>query len=316
MNEESNSPKTLMDAIRYFADPDKALGFMVQLRWPNGVACPHCGSLEVRFISTRRMWECKSKHAKRQFTVKVGTIMEDSPLPLDKWLAAIWMIANAKNGVSSYEIHRSLGITQKSAWFLSHRIRLAMQTGSFLKKLTGEVEVDETFIGGAARNMHKGKRKVLGSGTVGKAVVLGILERKGQVKTMVVPNTKRHTLHGEIKQHVEPGSKVYTDALRSYEGLAPEYLHAAIDHAECYAKGNIHTNGLENFWSLLKRCIDGTYVAVEPFHLFRYMDEQTFRYNNRQAKDGGRFLKVLESICGKRVTYRALTGQECAQPST
>jgi transposase-like protein len=288
---------------------------MVQLRWPNGIVCPTCGSLEVRFIPTRRLWECRFKHARRQFSVKVGTIFEDSPIGLDQWLAAIWMIANAKNGVSSYEIHRAIGVTQKTAWFMLHRIRLAMQDGDF-SGMDGEVEVDETFIGGKARNMHKGKREAViqGRGTVGKTAVMGFLERHGSdghstVKAKVVPNTRRQTLSPEVRKHVVPGSSVYTDAHSAYTGLASDYSHEVVDHAIEYVRGRVHTNGIENFWSLLKRALKGTYVSVEPFHLFRYLDEETFRFNARETDDADRFDGVMKGVTGKRLTYKKLTGK-------
>ncbi|HEY7460324.1 MAG TPA: IS1595 family transposase [Gemmatimonadota bacterium] len=312
-------PKTLLEAIRHFADQDVCLSFMVGLRWPDGVTCPTCGSREVRFLSTRRLWQCKGQHPRRQFSAKVGTVFEDSPIGLDKWLAAIWMIANAKNGVSSYEMSRALGVTQKTAWFMLHRIRLAMQTAHF-QKMGGEVEVDETFIGGRARFMHKGKRaqKIKGTGGMGKAAVMGLLERHGAdghsvVRTAVVPNTRRHHLREKIREHVASGSEVFSDKLGSYRGLEDEYVHKVIDHAEAYAKGKVHTNGLENFWSLLKRAIKGTYVNVEPFHLFRYLDEESFRYNTRKATDASRFQRLLGAVLGKRVTYEQLIG---AQPAT
>ena len=291
------------------------LDFVVGLRWPNGVACPACGSVDVRFISTRSLWECKEKHARKQFSVKVGTIFEGSPIGLDKWLATIWMIANAKNGVSSYEIARSIGVTQKTGWFMLQRIRLAMQSGSF-DKMGGEVEVDETFIGGKARNMHRDKRteKITGRGGVGKAAVMGLLERHGPdghstVRTKVVPNVRRSTLAREVREHVSEGSSVYTDGLRSYVGLGAAYIHEAVQHdADEYVRGNVHTNGIENFWSLLKRSLKGTYVSVEPFHLFRYLDEQAFRYNNRKTDDSTRFQRAARAIIGKRLTYAELTG--------
>ena len=311
----SQEPKTLIEAIRYFSDPDVCLDFVVGLRWPNGVACPACGSVDVRFISTRCLWECKEKHARKQFSVKVGTIFEGSPIGLGKWLATIWMIANAKNGVSSYEIARSIGVTQKTGWFMLQRIRLAMQSGS-LDKMGGEVEVDETFIGGKARNMHRDKRaeKITGRGGVGKAAVMGLLERHGPdghstVRTKVVPNVRRSTLAREVREHVSEGSSVYTDGLRSYVGLGTGYIHEAVQHdADEYVRGNVHTNGIENFWSLLKRSLQGTYVSVEPFHLFRYLDEQAFRCNNRTADDASRFQRVARAIIGKRLTYAELTG--------
>jgi len=301
-------PKTLVEAVKVFSDPTVALTFMVALRWPDGVRCPHCQSTRVRFIATRSVWECREDHPCKRFSIKTGTIMEESPLSLDKWLIGMWLEANAKNSISSYEIARDLGITQKSAWFMQQRIRLAMQKGDFFK-LSGEVEVDETFIGGRARNMHAGRRKAKGRGTVGKAVVMGLLERHGEVRTRVVDNTRRRSLQPLIREHVEPGAAVYTDALRSYAGLSPEYVHGVVDHAERYVDGNIHTNGLENFWALFKRCVKGTHVSVEPFHLFRYLDAECFRFNNRKLKDGARFAGVLQSVGGKRLTYKSLIGE-------
>lgn len=302
-------PKTLQQAIVYFSNPDTALGCMIAIRWPDGITCPRCGDDRHSFVKTRRIWICKG--CKKHFSVKLGTIMEDSPIGLDKWLSAIWLIVSAKNGISSYEIHRALGITQKSAWFVLHRIRKAMQTGSFTK-LCGEVEVDETFIGGKARNMHASKRKHFGSRDTGKVAVMGLLERHGEVRTIVVSNTKRRSLHGEVAKHVEAGSTVYSDALRSYNQLQEEYIHNVINHAESYVRGNVHTNGIENFWSLLKRTLRGTYVSVEPFHLFRYLDEQSFRFNNRKTDDSHRFLKAAQNITGKRLTLKQLTGKETA----
>jgi transposase-like protein len=313
---ETYAPQTLLEAIRHFSDPDTCHNYMVSIRWPDGkMTCPACGGENIGVIASRRMFQCKAKECRKQFSVKVGTIMEDSPIGLDKWLAAIWLIANAKNGVSSWEIHRALGITQKSAWFLLHRVRLAMQQGTF-HKLSGEVEVDETYIGGKARNMHKSKRaeKITGRGAVGKAIVVGVLERTtekspSKVRTKVIPNTRKHTVQAQVRDHVELGAAVYSDALASYDSLSPDYVHEAVDHAVEYVRGNVHTNGLENYWSLLKRCIKGTYVSVMPFHLFRYLDEETFRFNEREENDGARFKKVTGTIAGKRVTYAMLTGK-------
>jgi transposase-like protein len=302
-------PKTLLQAIKYFGDPDTALGCMVAIRWPDGViTCPRCDSDRHSFVKTRRIWICLA--CKKHFSVKIGTIMEDSPIGLDKWLSAIWLIVSAKNGISSYEIHRALGITQKSAWFLMHRIRKAMQAGTF-RKLAGDVEVDETFIGGLARNMHKNKRnKVSKTGFIGKVAVMGLLERHGEVRTVIVGDTSRDTMQPRVREYVESGSNVFSDAHSAYTGLDNEYIHAVINHGEEYVRGNIHTNGIENFWSLLKRGIKGTYVSVEPFHLFRYLDEQAFRFNNRKGDDSDRFIKAASQITGKRVTYKELTGKE------
>ncbi len=312
----TKTPTTLIEAIRYFADPDTCLEYMVESRWPNGVTCPTCGSDEVSFLKTRRLWKCKSVHPKQQFSAKVGTIFEDSPIPLDKWLSTMWLIANAKNGVSSYEIMRSIGVTQKTAWFMLHRIRLAMQSDDN-DKMNGIVEADETFVGGAARFMHKHRiaaKKGKARGPIGKAAVFGLLERHGpdghsRVRAKVVPTTRRHTLMPEIRANVEAGSEMMTDAYQSYVMLRDEYVHQVIDHAEKYVEGKVHTNGMENFWSLLKRSLKGTYVAVEPFHLFRYVDEQVFRYNNRKTVDGSRFNRVASGIVGKRLTYADLIGK-------
>src|SRR5436190_12803936 len=306
----ASEPKTLQEAILYFADPVNCRECLVARRWSNGVTCPRCGSQNVLFLEKYNRWHCREKHDAPQFTLKTGTIMEDSPIGLDKWMTAMWQIVNCKNGISSYEIHRALGITQKTAWFLDHRIRLALTSGSF-EKLTGEVEADETFIGGKARNMHLGKRqrRITGTGGKDKTAVMGIMERGGTVRTVVIANRKKKALQAEVKKHVEAGSALYTDALLSYEGLAGDYAHQVVDHAVQYVDGRIHTNGLENFWSLLKRGIAGTYVSVEPFHLFRYLDEQSFRFNERKMTDAERFCFVMSNVFGRRLTWDQLTGK-------
>ena len=244
------SPATLQEAIIHFADADNCIRYMVRKLWPNGVICPTCKRTDVSWLANQRKWQCKSAHSKRQFTAKVGTIFEDSPLGLEKWLPAVWLITNSKNGVSSCELARTLGITQKSAWFMLHRIRLAMQNGSLLKVggNGGEVEADETFIGGKARNMHlsKRQRRITGTGTKDKVAVMGILERGGQVRTAVVPSRRKPVLQAENRKHVEAGAALYTDFLLSYEGLASDYAHKVVDHAVEYVNGRVHTNGLEN----------------------------------------------------------------------
>jgi transposase-like protein len=314
MKDAIEFPETLAESIKYFADADRAMQFMVSIRWPDGnAACPCCNSANAAFLATRKIWKCRD--CKKQFSVKVGTIFEDSPLGLDKWLPAFWMIVNAKNGISSCELGRALGVTQKTAWFMLHRIRLAVQNGS-TEKLSGEVEADETYIGGKVRNMHIDRKRKRGRGTggVGKEIVMGLLERRSNekastVKMKHVANAKRATVQGEVRQYVATGSQVFTDALPSYKGLTPDYIHQAIDHAKEYVRGNVHTNGLENFWSLLKRGIRGTYVSVEPFHLFRYLDEQAFRFNERENTDSGRFLKGIIGIIGRRLQYAKLIGE-------
>jgi len=315
-------PKTLQDAIIYFANPDNCVSYLVTHRteWKDGVICPTCGSKDVGYVASRRLWQCKSRHGKAQFSVKVGTIMEDSAIGLDKWLVAIWMQTNMKNGVSSWEIHRSLGISQKCAWHMLHRIRLAMQDTWSGGKLSGEVEVDETFIGAKARNMHADvkARKLQGrrGGTQGKAIVAAVLERGGRVRAKVVDKRRKNQLQSLVRENVEPGSALYSDALKSYDGLAGEYEHQVVDHAVEYVRENVHTNGMENFWSLLKRGIGGTYVSVEPYHLFRYVDEQAFRFNNRkELDDAGRFSLAVSQITGKKLTFAELTGKVGEKPA-
>jgi len=303
MSNAERQPKTLMDAVRYFANPDRCEKIVASMIWPDGKAvCPKCKATDVTYMQSRRMWQCNS--CRKQFSVKVGTIFEKSPVPLDKWLTAMWLIANSKNGISSYAIHRGIGVTQKTAWFMLHRIRAAMHNGS-VQKLSGEIEADETYIGGLARNMHKSKReaKIHGTGGMDKTAVMGLLERHGEVRTVVVPNTKKVVVQGQVRKHVAPGSAVYTDSLASYKGLEPDFVHKFVDHAEKYVEGRVHTNGLENFWSLTKRCVKGTYVSIAPFHTFRYLDEEAFRFNTRKQTDGERFNQVLRQTSGRRLNY-------------
>lgn len=226
-----NFPKTLQEVIKHFSSDEMlCIEFFASMRWVDGIAvCPNCESKETSFLSTRKVWKCKA--CKKQFSVKVGTVLEGSNISLDKWICGIWLIVNAKNGISSYEIHRAIGITQKSAWFMLHRIRASMKTGSF-EKLSGSVEVDETFIGGKAKNMHKAKREAIiqGRGSVGKTVVMGLLERKGRVLAKVIERTDRETLHAEVKANVEKDSNLFTDEWRSYRGLDNNYIHEVINH--------------------------------------------------------------------------------------
>lgn len=303
MMNKANFPKTLLEAVKYFADRDNSLAFMVQIHWPDGITCPWCDSPENSFLATRRVWKCKA--CRKQFSAKAGTIFEDSPIGLDKWFPAVWMIVNMKNGISSYELGKALGVTQKTAWFMNHRIRKAMQTGTF-RKLSGTVEADETVIGGLSRFRHVGKRK---AGYEGKVIVMGMLERGGEVRAKVIGNPQTATIQREVRKHVEIGSELMTDAYTAYPGLSGEYLHQFVNHTETYVRGRIHTNGIENFWSLLKRSIKGTYVSVEPFHLFRYLDEQSFRFNTRKATDADRFIQASLAITGKRLTFDELTGK-------
>lgn len=318
MSSGQSEPKTLQEAILYFSNPTNCREYLVARRWPDGVICPRCGSKNVLFLEKYNRWHCREKHEAPQFTLKTGTVMEESPIGLDKWLMVMWQIVNSKNGISSCEVAKAIGVTQKSAWFMDHRIRFAlgMDTG---EKMSGHVEADETFIGGKARNMHASKRarRITGTGGKDKVPVMGILERgkdgnPSKVRTTIVPNRKKNALQSEVRKHVEAGSALYSDALKSYDGLEREYAHQVIDHAVAYVDGNVHTNSLENFWSLVKRSISGTYVSVEPFHLFRYLDEQAYRFNNRKMTDSERFDEAVRGIVGKRLTFEQLTGKEDA----
>ena len=308
----TKEPVTLTEAVVYFANPDNCLTYLVARRWPNGVACPTCGSTNVGFIESRRMFQCRTRHAKSQFSVKLGTILEDSPLGLDKWLPAVWMLASNRNGISSWELHRAIGVTQKTAWFMLHRIRLAMQDELTGGSLGGEVEVDETYIGGKARNMHKERKRRVqkeGRNEGGKSIVMGMLQRGGKIRAGVIPDRTKATMQPIVGANVEPGTQIYSDEHGEAWRMA-EYEHSMVNHLRTYVDGNVHTNGMENFWSILKRGINGTYISVEPFHLFRYVDEQAFRFNNRlPMEDAERFSCLVRKIVGKRLTYAELTGK-------
>ncbi len=308
-------PRTLQEAILYFSDLERCLDYLVHRRpeWKNGVICPRCGSDKVNFLKNQLRWQCSSHHARRQFSVKVDTLFEDSPIGLNKWLSTFWMLMNSKNGVASHEVARAFGVAQKTAWFMLHRLRLAMQDkhGGKLGGPGKGIEVDESFIGGKSRNMHKARRVrvITGTGGKDKAIVMGMLERGGNVRTVVMDNRRKKAVQEHVRQHIEAGSAIFTDELRSYDGLSDDYKHAVIDHAVQYADGNVHTNAMENFWSLLKRGLHGTYISVEPFHLFRYLDEQACRYNHRKMTDAERFDLAVRHIVGKRLTYKELTGK-------
>ncbi len=315
------TPKTLLQAIQLFTDEQICIDAVAAMRWPDGPLCPYCMGEDRKnpyYLATQKRWKCRS--CRRQFSVKVGTIFEDSPIPLQKWLPALWMLVNDKNGISSYEIHRSLGVSQKSAWFMLHRLRLVLKNKNIFKlggNDAGPVEVDETFIGGQKKNMHTDKkvRYEARGGASGKTIVMGLLDRElRQVRAKVVPNVKRETLQNEVLREVKHGSKVYTDEAIGYDNLRSRFVHDVVNHTERYVDGQVHTNGIENFWSLLKRTLKGTYVAVEPFHLERYIDEQIFRFNNRATKDNpltdsDRFVAALAQVSNRRLTFAELTGK-------
>jgi transposase-like protein len=315
-------PKTLQQAIQYFTDEKNCRDFMISVRWLDGkVRCPRCGSEKVAWLEKAKVYYCGEKHPKQKFSLKVGTVLEDSPIGLDKWFPAMWLLSNCKNGISSYELAKDLGVTQKSAWFMLHRIRAAMKAKSLLKlgNTGGPVEVDETFVGGTPKFMHAKRRMSLGTGIGGrtaKVPVMGMLDRDSrQVRTQVVPNVRRETLQNAILKEIQTGATIYTDNASTFDSLeAKQYVHETVNHIEEYVRGNVHTQGIENFWSLLKRTLKGTYVAVEPFHLDAYADEQCFRFNNRATKDNplddaDRFMLAVSQIAGKRLTYAELTGK-------
>jgi transposase-like protein len=324
-----DSPKTLLEAIQYFSDEQVCIDTVAGMRWPDGPICPECDTESPYYIKTQKRWKCRE--CRIQFSVKRGTIFEDSPISLCKWLPAMWLLVNCKNGISSYELHRDLGVTQKTAWFMLQRLRLVLKAMNMDTKLGGpdggEVEVDESFVGGKLKNMHKNKIRDLQLARVdrhkheyqtrypNKTAVLGMLDRDTrQVRAKVVPDVKRETLQKEILNNVHHGSAVYTDQAVAYDKLKQNFIHDTVNHVDAYVKGRVHTNGLENFWSLMKRNLAGTYVAVEPFHLDRYLDEQMFRYNNRATKDNplddaDRFLLALSQVANRRLTYAELTGK-------
>jgi transposase-like protein len=314
-------PPTLEEAIIYFADEDNAFAYAVASRWPTGVFCPYCDTPDVAFIATRKKWRCRP--CNKQFSVRVGTIFEDSPIRLGKWFTAIWMLINCKNGVSSYEIARALDVTQKTAWFLLHRVRAAIKAKSFDKKLAGVVETDECFVGGLFKNMHKSRKEKIRAesnakgastmrGAIGKTLVQAVLERDGEIRAQIIDSTRIETRLAFIEEHAEEGSQLMTDEGSNSAAFSENFVHDFVNHQQEYVRGNVHCNGVENFWSLLSRMLHGTYVAVEPFHLSAYVDEQAFRFNQRKDNDAGRFLKALAMVPTARLTYKDLTRAEQA----
>lgn len=309
-------PQTLSEAIRYYSNEQTCIDLLAALRWPDGeVLCTGCGELgNTIWLANQKRWKCRG--CKKQFSVKVETIFQDSPIGLDKWMVAVWMLANCRNGVSSYEIKRAIGVSQKCTWHMLHRIRLAMTDRTAEKLgLNSPIEVDETFVGGKMRNMHK-SRRVKGlnySAGNGKAIVMGMLERGGTVRARVIADRKLHNMRPMLEANLHPGSHLITDEHTTYPIIAKEndHVHEIINHIEGYVRGHIHTNGIENFWSCLKRCLGGTYISVEPYHLDRYVEEQVFRFNLRKKEhsDLDRFKAVLRDIVGRRLTYAELTGR-------
>lgn len=322
--EMDTTPRTLTEAIRYYADPQTCINAVSLMRWEDGSpVCPRCnasqGDRNHYWLAKQKRWKCYS--CRKQFSVKVGTIFEDSPLGLDIWLIALWMLCNCRNGVSSYEIARATGIAQKNAWFVLQRLRFVLKDTRPVPMGVGEanpVEADECFVGGNPRKMHRSRRlqrQIGGNGYADKTTIFGMLERgTRQVRASVIPNVKRETLQKKILENVGFGATVYTDGWPGYEGLkGVDFVHETVNHMEEYVRGQVSTQAIENFWSCLKRTLGGTYIAVEPFHMDRYLDEQMFRFNNRIGMDDGkRFMKALSQVSGKRLTWNDLTGKEAA----
>ena len=296
----------------YFADEEKAIEFVESLVWPDGPHCPHCGSVEKLYRlngkSTRPgLWKCGE--CRKQFTVKVGTIFESSHIPLRKWLIAISLMCSSKKGISANQLKRTLGISYKSAWFLCHRVREAMKEEPLRSKLGsggGVVEVDETYIGGKIRN---NKRKPYrGRGTVSKIPVMTLIERGGDVRTFVIPNTKKGTLQTIVRPVVDGTAHIMTDQHSSYKGLDKWFAsHEAVDHSKTYVRGIIHTNFAESYHSLLKRSIFGAHHHISERHLPRYLREREFHWNRRHTSDGERTVDAIRGARGKRLMYRMPT---------
>ncbi|MFN0277688.1 MAG: IS1595 family transposase [Pyrinomonadaceae bacterium] len=310
-----NLPKTFVGVSRFFADPLVCVDFVAMMRWENGEpVCFHCKQKGAYFMPSRKIYRCKNKECKKQFSIKMGTIFEESAVSLDKWLMAMWQLANCKNGISSYELGKAIGVTQRTAWFMLHRIRTAMTNGT-IEKMSGTVEIDEAFIGGDAKNMHRSKRVRFSKPWTRnvkdhKTAVFGMVQRGGKVKAQVIKGIQAKDVMPVIQENIEPNSEVFSDQAAIYRDLYEKYVHATVNHSMEYVRGNVHTNSIENFWSLLKRTIKGTYISVSPAHLQKYVEEQMFRYNEREGTDQFRFVRMLESISGKRLTYNQLIGYE------
>lgn len=309
-----HSPKTLLEAIKYFSDEQVCIDTVAAMRWPDGVTCPDCSAPTPYYLKTAKRWKCRA--CKRQFSVKQGSIFEDSPISLSKWLPTLWLICNCKNGISSYEVARDLGVTQKTGWFMLQRLRLVLKHLGIDAKLglnadCGPTEIDETFVGGRVQNMHKHKRIQSVAKGGNKTVVFGMLERGGRVKAMTLPGRKKQHIDPAMTANIQEGAHIITDEFATYDVLETPYHREIINHTTNYVSGQIHTNGIENFWALLKRGLRGTYISVTPKHLDRYIDEQVYRFNNRATKDNplndaDRFTLALTQVAGRRLTYKQL----------
>jgi transposase-like protein len=299
---EFNSLFEMMNAV---PDEDAAIAHFTAIRWKNGAFCPYCGSTKIYHFSDHKTHKCGD--CRQRFSIKVGTVFEDSKIPLRKWLLAIWLITSHKKGIASTQLARDIQVTQKTAWFMLHRLRHAAMTKSFNAPLSGSMEADETFVGGKESNKHASKRLHKGRGGVGKAIVMGLLERGGELRAGTIENVKAETLQHIVRSHVAPGANLYTDEARGYRGLEGEYHHHTVNHGagENVRHYHAHTNSIESAWALLKRQIIGIHHWVSPKHLFRYVDEMSWRYNRREVAEGARVDALIAGSDG-RLTYKAL----------